>query len=245
MNLERYDGIAAGGIGVSLADLGRQVAYDAYLELDTTVRAGTGRQGIVFDYYSPTDFKYAVIDVATDLVVLGHRTAAGWAIDRSVSFALTDGIDHTLKLTLKGASVNVVVDGQTLFGYGYNSALVDGGFGTLTTGDGHLRQRAGAHQRLQLRRVPADRRADLDHRCVRHRRQHEHDGGHAHDLARRSGDRDHDGSMGHGPGHCTRRLGLRRRLRHRDVRRSARANKTITVYGRSVTCSWKATRRST
>ena len=100
------------------------------------MRAGTGRQGIVFDYYSPTDFKYAVIDVVADLVVLGHRTSAGWVIDRSVSFVLTDGIDHTLKLTLKGASVNVVVDGQTLFGYGYNSALVDGGFGTLTTGTG-------------------------------------------------------------------------------------------------------------
>ena len=136
VNLQRYDGVATGGTGVSLANLGRQVAYDAYLELDATVRAGTGRLGIVFDYYSATDFKYVMIDVVADLVVLGHRTADGWVIDRSLSFTMTDTIDHTLKLTLKGASVNVVVDGQTLFGHGFNSALVDGGFGTLTTGTG-------------------------------------------------------------------------------------------------------------
>ena len=104
INVDRYEGVATDGLGVSLADLGRPVAYEAYLELDTTVLASSGRQGIVFDYYGPTDFKFAVIDVSANLVVLGHRTADGWVVDHSVGFGLDNLIDHTLKVTLKGPS---------------------------------------------------------------------------------------------------------------------------------------------
>ena len=128
-----YNGTAASGLGLSLADLGAPILYDAYLELDTVVKAGTPRAGMVFDYYSDTDFKYVMIDVPNGLVVLGHRTAAGWVVDYSMSRAMVVGA-HSIKLTMKGASVNVVVDGSTLFGYGYNSALVDGRFGVLTNG---------------------------------------------------------------------------------------------------------------
>ncbi len=136
ISANRYSGAATAGLGMSLVDLGRQVAYDAYLELDTIARAGTGRSGLVFDVYSPTDFKYAVIDVVADQVILGHRNAGGWTTDKLVSFALNDLVDHTLKVTLKGASVSVSVDGQTVLGHGFNSALVDGRFGVITTGAG-------------------------------------------------------------------------------------------------------------
>ena len=129
-----YNGTAASGLGLSLADLGAPVSYDAYLELDTVVKAGTPRAGIVFDYYSDTDFKYLMIDVIADVVVLGHRTAAAWVVDYSMNRTMDILLSHSIKLTMKGASVNVVVDGSTLFGYGYNSALVDGRFGVLTDG---------------------------------------------------------------------------------------------------------------
>ena len=36
---------------------------------------------VIFDYFSPTDFKFAGIDVATNKVVVGHRTPQGWIID--------------------------------------------------------------------------------------------------------------------------------------------------------------------
>ena len=36
---------------------------------------------VIFDYFSPTDFKFAGIDVSTNKIVIGHRTAAGWVID--------------------------------------------------------------------------------------------------------------------------------------------------------------------
>ncbi|HSP28230.1 MAG TPA: Calx-beta domain-containing protein, partial [Ilumatobacteraceae bacterium] len=120
----------------ALADLGAPVGYDAYLELEAVVNAATGRAGLVFDYYSDNDFKFVLIDAAADLVLLGHRAGGSWTIDRSATMVLADGIDHVVNITLKGASVNVTVNGSTIFAHGYNSALVDGGFGVLTTGSG-------------------------------------------------------------------------------------------------------------
>ena len=37
----RYNGTGPAGLGVSLVDLGKPVAYDSYLGLDAVVRAGT------------------------------------------------------------------------------------------------------------------------------------------------------------------------------------------------------------
>jgi hypothetical protein len=134
---ERYEGDSTGlEAATAHVDLGKTLAYDAYLELETLAVSGTDRVGLVFDYYSDVDFKYAMVDIAGDLIVLGHRTPSGWIVDATTAWALADGVDHLVKITLKGAGVNVVVDGQTIFGYGYNSPLVDGAFGILTDGTG-------------------------------------------------------------------------------------------------------------
>ena len=37
---------------------------------------------IIFDYFSPTDFKFAGIDNSTNKFVIGHRTASGWVVDK-------------------------------------------------------------------------------------------------------------------------------------------------------------------
>jgi hypothetical protein len=134
---ERYEGDTTGlDAATAQVDLGKTLAYDAYLELETLAVSGTDRVGLVFDYYSDVDFKYAMVDIVADLIVLGHRTPSGWIVDATTAWELADGIDHLLKITLKGAGVNVVVDGQTIFGYSYNSPLVDGAFGILTDGTG-------------------------------------------------------------------------------------------------------------
>ena len=238
-----YNGTAASGLGLSLADLGAPVSYDAYLELDTVVKAGTPRAGIVFDYYSDTDFKYLMIDVAAGLVVLGHRTPAGWVVDYSMSRTMAVG-SHSIKLTMKGASVNVVVDGSTLFGYGYNSALVDGRFGVLTNGTGHVRRRPGTHERLELQRVQPDRSAGVDQR--RHRSPRATRGTAlvtAVDHARQRGNRGDDRAMGHRTGFGAEPRRLRGGVRHGDLRR--RREQQV-GHGRrsSVTRSSRATRRS-
>ncbi len=36
---------------------------------------------VIFDYFGPTDFKFAGIDDATNKLVIGHRDAAGWIVD--------------------------------------------------------------------------------------------------------------------------------------------------------------------
>ena len=130
----RYLGTGSGGLGVSLADLGKPISYDSYLGLDTVVRAGSGQLGIVFDYYEDFDFKYVVVDTANNKILLGHRMGTAWVVDSSVDFTLNPATDHSIGLTLRGASVSVVVDGQTVMSFGYNSALVDGRFGTLIIG---------------------------------------------------------------------------------------------------------------
>ena len=40
---------------------------------------------IIFDYYSPTDFKFAGIDVSTNKMVIGHRAASGWVVDKQLA----------------------------------------------------------------------------------------------------------------------------------------------------------------
>ena len=35
---------------------------------------------MIFDYFSPTDFKFAGIDVSLNKLVMGHRDASGWHV---------------------------------------------------------------------------------------------------------------------------------------------------------------------
>ena len=54
--------------------------------LDISAKLQTaGRAGIVFDRYSDTDFKWAAVDTATQQVLIGHRTKAGWFVDAVAS----------------------------------------------------------------------------------------------------------------------------------------------------------------
>ena len=118
-----------------------QIAYDAYLGAR---RRGSRRHRparLVFDYY----------DAVRLQVRRGRRrrrasscsgtaSAPAWIVDQSVD----DHDDPTPSTTpsassLRGASVSVVVDGQTLISFGYNSAVVDGRFGLLISGIGRDR----------------------------------------------------------------------------------------------------------
>jgi Ca2+-binding RTX toxin-like protein len=131
---EQYLG-AAGALdsATARAGLGKALAYDSYLEFEALAMSAD-QAGLVFDYYGDDDFKFLLADVIANTVTLGHRTPAGWTIDQTAGLLLDPAIAHHLKINIKGASVTVVVDGQTLFTYGYNSPLVDGEFGLLTTG---------------------------------------------------------------------------------------------------------------
>ncbi|CAM5793933.1 LEPR-XLL domain-containing protein [Rhizobacter fulvus] len=103
------------------------------LELSTTLRTA-GRAGYVFDWYGSTNFKFAAIDVATQQVLIGHRTAAGWFVDAVASRALNATTDYTLGVTVRGASVSVTLNGQATIGFVYNAVAADGRFGLFGKG---------------------------------------------------------------------------------------------------------------
>ena len=67
---------------------------------------------VIFDYFSPTDFKFAGLDLSTNKVVVGHRTASGWIIDATGVVPATSG--RTLlrvQVIVNGLVVTVFVNG--------------------------------------------------------------------------------------------------------------------------------------
>jgi hypothetical protein len=124
---------ATGGGAVSLVDLGLSggLASSSYLELQTTVSTD-GQAGVVFDYYGPDDYKFVLLDVDSNQVIIGHYTARrGLKYDAVLDWNLKSGRDYDLEVSLKGSTVSVSVNGQAAMGHVYNSVLVDGGFGLL------------------------------------------------------------------------------------------------------------------
>jgi Ca2+-binding RTX toxin-like protein len=87
---------------------------------------GLGSNGyIVFDYQSPTDFKFAGIDTSTNVIVIGRRTANGWSVLASRNLQLLHGRDYELLLLVDGQLVTLVVDGATWVSYTFASPLID------------------------------------------------------------------------------------------------------------------------
>jgi hypothetical protein len=122
-----------GGTAISTVDLGvDHLQVSSYLELTAKLRT-SGIGGIFFDQYSTSDFKFVALDVTAGKVLIGHsEPRRGWLVDSSVARTLVAGQDYTLKLTMKGASVSITLDGALVASWGFNSAVVDGVFGVLT-----------------------------------------------------------------------------------------------------------------
>lgn len=129
----RFVGTPQAGTPFALASNDIAVGATAMLKLDAVVQtAATG--GIVFDMYSPTDFKWAAVSKTTNQVLVGHYTAkAGWVVDQAVSRTISAG-DNTLSVTLKGSTVSVMLNGQAALSRVYNAVVVDGGVGTFSRG---------------------------------------------------------------------------------------------------------------
>ncbi|HEY3484924.1 MAG TPA: Calx-beta domain-containing protein [Ilumatobacteraceae bacterium] len=122
--------VGAGVPAVSLVDLeGLQISADAYVELDVTVLNGTSTAGLVFDWYSATDYKFVVLDRAANKVVIGHRRGSSNVVDATYSVTLA-GADRAMNVVLKGASVSVRV-ANIITGFGYNAPLADGRIGVV------------------------------------------------------------------------------------------------------------------
>jgi Ca2+-binding RTX toxin-like protein len=130
----RLEGQPAAGAPFATAvnDIG--VNVNALLKIDTVVKTA-GLAGIVFDYYSDADFKWAAVSVATNQVLIGHYTAkSGWVADAAVGRALSADTDYALSVTLKGTTVSVALNNQTVLSAVYNAVAVDGAAGVFSRG---------------------------------------------------------------------------------------------------------------
>src|SRR5437764_14604917 len=73
----------------------------------------------IFDYQSPTDFKFAGIDVSTNKFVMGHRTASGWIYDAQTPLQVKPDTWYQVLIAVNGTNVTVSVDGAQQFTYTY------------------------------------------------------------------------------------------------------------------------------
>ena len=87
--------------------------------------------GFVFDRYSANDFKFAAISAADDQVIIGHLANKGWTVDTAANWVINSGQDYNVDVTLKGSTVSVLVNGQTVLSHAFNAVTVDGAFGLL------------------------------------------------------------------------------------------------------------------
>jgi len=106
-------------------------SLSSYVQFESIVSASrTG--GLVFDYYSDTDFKFVVISEDTDQIIIGHRTDKGWYYDAVVSQAIGYRVKYKLSISLHGGTVSVSLDNRLVSGYSYNSVVTDGDLGYLS-----------------------------------------------------------------------------------------------------------------
>jgi hypothetical protein len=90
---------------------------------------------IVFDYRSPTDFKYAGAFVSINRWAIGHVTERGYIIDRIVPAAFQPGTDYRLALRIEGATVSLAADGIVKLSHTFPETLQEDRLGVLSWND--------------------------------------------------------------------------------------------------------------
>jgi hypothetical protein len=112
---------------VFYADVYLPIYYEVAADV-TIVKPTAGYKAnsyVIFDYWSPTDFKFAGIDVSTNKLLVGHRTASGWLQDNFAPFQATAGTTYNLLIQVNGTNVIVNASGKS-FSFLYGPRVVDG-----------------------------------------------------------------------------------------------------------------------
>ncbi len=126
----RFNG-AAGATSPAIDLTSFKVRSFSYLELSTTLKVNGSEGGFIYDQYSSDLFKF--VTISEGKVILGHHTSKGWFTDQVVSNAtIVAGTDYTLGMTLKGTTMSVTLNGQTVASRAYNAVVTDGSFGLIS-----------------------------------------------------------------------------------------------------------------
>ncbi|MDA8439545.1 MAG: hypothetical protein M0Z51_11925, partial [Propionibacterium sp.] len=127
-----YSTSPTSGWSINLAALGSvdRLSITSWVDVTTALTTG-GVAGIVFDYYAANDFKFAVIDLAGQRVLMGHvDPRRGWSIDAVTALGLA-AATYTLDLVLKGASSSLTVNGTYATSFGWNAGVSGGRVGLI------------------------------------------------------------------------------------------------------------------
>jgi hypothetical protein len=98
---------------------------------DPTTSTRWSNAFIVFDYQSPTDYKFAGALVGVDQWVIGRMTSRGYAIDKSVRATIQSGKDYELQVLLDGSKATLKA-GASEISHTYSGALQRGQLGLAT-----------------------------------------------------------------------------------------------------------------
>ena len=96
-------------------------ALPTYFEMQATINGGRPLAGlksnayIIFDYQSPTDFKFAGANISVDKLQMGHRDADGWHVDVQTPAQLRPDTDYNMLLAINGVTATLVLDNQDVF----------------------------------------------------------------------------------------------------------------------------------
>jgi Ca2+-binding RTX toxin-like protein len=113
----------AGGDAVSVFHVDNYIP--SYFEMLATINAVRPTAGLnanaylIFDYQSPTNFKFAGVNVSTNKLEIGRRTAQGWMVDVQGVFpgSIRSDTDYNLFLALNGSNVTLTVNNQVTMTY--------------------------------------------------------------------------------------------------------------------------------
>jgi Ca2+-binding RTX toxin-like protein len=96
-----------------------------YFEIAATINAIKPVGGIkanayiIFDYASPTDFKFAGLNVSTNKIEIGQRASWGFQVLASINSQLKAGQDYNVLLSVNGSAVTFVVNGSQSVSYAF------------------------------------------------------------------------------------------------------------------------------
>src|SRR5262249_687943 len=122
--------VANGQLQVAAASLGQTATtvyyVDKYLPIFYEIEANVSMQKptggwlantyVLFDYWSPTDFKFAGLDDSTNKLEIGHVDAAGWHLDTwgSIPGGVKPDTFYDLVVDVNGTVVTVTVGTTSL-----------------------------------------------------------------------------------------------------------------------------------
>jgi len=134
----------------------------SYFEIAATINAGKPTGGwkanayVIFDYQSPTNFKFAGINVSLDKFQMGHRTASGWIVDVQSPLQAKSGMNYNMLVAINGTTVTMLVDNTKVFSYTFAPRVVDGwtyGINSGMVGMGSS-QAKGTFDNVKVQKLP-------------------------------------------------------------------------------------------